>query len=116
MFGKVVLCSSKLLFNWRHNFKNIAFAEKEDDINLKKIDKILEICALKNFVNSLADGINTKVGDRGVRVSGGQKQRIGIARALYNNPKILFLDEAMSNLDKENENLITKNLKKIIQI
>ena len=91
--------------------KNIAFAEKEDDINLKKIDKILEICALKNFVNSLADGINTKVGDRGVRVSGGQKQRIGIARALYNNPKILFLDEAMSNLDKENENLITKNLK-----
>lgn len=91
--------------------KNIAFAEKEDDINLKKIDKILEICALKNFVKSLADGINTKVGDRGVRVSGGQKQRIGIARALYNNPKILFLDEAMSNLDKENENLITKNLK-----
>lgn len=91
--------------------KNIAFAEKEDDINLKKIDKILEICALKNFVESLADGINTKVGDRGVRVSGGQKQRIGIARALYNNPKILFLDEAMSNLDKENENLITKNLK-----
>ena len=66
---------------------------------------------LKNFVKSLADGINTKVGDRGVRVSGGQKQRIGIARALYNNPKILFLDEAMSNLDKENENLITKNLK-----
>ncbi len=91
--------------------KNIAFAEKEDDINLKKIYKILEICALKNFVKSLTEGINTKVGDRGVRISGGQKQRIGIARALYNDPKILFLDEAMSNLDKENENLITQNLK-----
>ena len=91
--------------------KNIAFAEREDDINLKKINKILEICSLKDFIKSLTEGINTKVGDRGVRVSGGQKQRIGIARALYNDPKILFLDEAMSNLDKENENLITKNLK-----
>ena len=91
--------------------KNIAFAENEEDINLIKIDKILEICALKNFIKSLTKGIYTKVGDRGVRVSGGQKQRIGIARALYNDPKILFLDEAMSNLDKENENLITKNLK-----
>tara|TARA_B100000886_G_scaffold338509_1_gene301507 strand:- start:683 stop:2413 length:1731 start_codon:yes stop_codon:yes gene_type:complete len=91
--------------------KNIAFAENEDDINLKKIDKILEICALENFIKSLTDGINTKVGDKGIRVSGGQKQRIGIARALYNDPKILFLDEAMSNLDTENENIITKNLK-----
>jgi ATP-binding cassette, subfamily B, bacterial PglK len=91
--------------------KNIAFAEKENEINKKKIDKILAICALENFIKSLTDGINTKVGDRGVRVSGGQKQRIGIARALYNDPKILFLDEAMSNLDIENENLITKNLK-----
>jgi ATP-binding cassette, subfamily B, bacterial PglK len=91
--------------------KNIAFAEKEDEIDKKKIDKILAICALENFIKSLTEGINTKVGDRGVRVSGGQKQRIGIARALYNDPKILFLDEAMSNLDIENENLITKNLK-----
>lgn len=91
--------------------KNIAFAEKENEIDKKKIDKILAICALENFIKSLTDGINTKVGDRGVRVSGGQKQRIGIARALYSDPKILFLDEAMSNLDIENENLITKNLK-----
>jgi len=90
---------------------NIAFAKKDADIDLDKIEKILEICALKEFIKSLADGINTKVGDRGIRVSGGQKQRIGIARALFNDPSILFLDEAMSNLDIENENLITKNLK-----
>jgi ATP-binding cassette, subfamily B, bacterial PglK len=90
---------------------NIAFAKKDVDIDLDKIEKILEICALKEFIKSLADGINTKVGDRGIRVSGGQKQRIGIARALFNDPSILFLDEAMSNLDIENENLITKNLK-----
>ena len=89
--------------------KNIAFAEKEDEIDKKKIDKILAICALENFIKSLTEGINTKVGDRGVRVSGGQKQRIGIARALYNDPKILFLDEAMSNLDIENENLIDES-------
>ena len=71
----------------------------------------MKICAFDKFIQSLTDGIYTKVGDRGVRVSGGQKQRIGIARALYNNPEILFLDEAMSNLDIENENLITKNIK-----
>lgn len=127
--GKIFLDKKELQFNekivWKNLsyvpqncyliddtiLKNIAFAEKDDDIDYKKFEKILKICALEKFIQSLTDGIYTKVGDRGVRVSGGQKQRIGIARALYNNPEILFLDEAMSNLDIENENLITKNIK-----
>ena len=90
--------------------RNIAFGVKDKDIDIKKIKEILKICELENFVNEQENGLNTSIGNRGIRISGGQKQRLGFARALYNNPNILFLDEATSNLDSETEQKIINNI------
>ena len=89
---------------------NIAFGINESEIDLEKIDKIIEICELKDFVNSLPNKINTSVGEKAFRISGGQKQRIAIARALYREKDIIFLDEATSALDKNTEEGFIKNL------
>ena len=67
---------------------------------------------LYEFVSSLPDGLDTKVGERGIQISGGQLQRIGIARALYYDPTIIILDEATSALDEENEDLIINQINK----
>ena len=85
---------------------NIAFGIDELKIDNHKMNTAINLSQNKDFISSLPEGINTIVGDRGVRISGGQKQRIGIARALYHNPSILIMDEATSNLDIENENKI----------
>ena len=89
---------------------NIAFGISEDEIDESRVWKHLASSQLDTFVSSLEDGVNTKVGERGVRLSGGQRQRIGIARALYNNPNLLVFDEATSSLDYETENEIISKL------
>lgn len=82
---------------------NIAFGIPQSEIDDAAIEKALREAQLDQFVHSLPDGVDTMIGDRGVKLSGGQRQRIGIARALYRNPSVLILDEATSALDNETE-------------
>lgn len=85
---------------------NILFGVPENEANEEAIWHALEDAQLKEFVDGLEQGIDTVIGERGVRLSGGQRQRIGIARALYNDPAILILDEATSALDNETETAV----------
>lgn len=82
---------------------NIAFGIDADEISDERIWEVCREAQLADFIKSLPEGLDTKIGDRGVRLSGGQRQRIGIARALYHNPEILVFDEATSALDNETE-------------
>ena len=86
--------------------KNIAFGLADDAIDDLTIAKAIKASQLEEFVIGLQDGVNTIVGERGVRLSGGQRQRIGIARALYHDPSVLVLDEATSALDVETEKYV----------
>lgn len=85
---------------------NIAFGIDADKIDDRRIWEVLEEAQLKEFVEELPDGLDTTIGDRGVRISGGQRQRLGIARALYHNPEILVFDEATSALDTDTEKAV----------
>ena len=82
---------------------NVAFGIDENEIDDKKVWRALKAAQLDGFIQTLPDGMDTKVGDRGVRLSGGQRQRIAIARALYHDPPILIFDEATSALDNATE-------------
>lgn len=85
---------------------NIAFGIDADKIDDARIWEVLEEAQLKEFVEELPEGLDTTIGDRGVRISGGQRQRLGIARALYHNPEILVFDEATSALDTDTERAV----------
>lgn len=85
---------------------NIAFGIDADKIDDERIWEALEEAQLKSFVEELPEGLETTIGDRGVRISGGQRQRLGIARALYHNPEILVFDEATSALDGDTETAV----------
>ena len=92
---------------------NIALGIPENEIDEIKINTILLQVQLKSFINTLENGINTKVGERGIQLSGGQKQRIGLARALYHDPDILILDEATSALDTGTETKVMNSIYKL---
>ena len=92
---------------------NITFGSEGKRNTKSQVSNLIELLELKEFVNSLPEGLNTNLNERGTRISGGQKQRIGIARALYNNPDIIILDEATNALDKNLEHKILKNIKKL---
>ena len=116
------------IFNWQNKIsyvpqdvyltndtirKNIAFGENEDDIDKKKIEEVIRMVFLEEFIKNLPNGLETIVGERGANISGGQKQRIGIARALYRNPEILIMDESTNSLDKLTENELLDDLFKL---
>lgn len=86
--------------------ENIAFGVPVKDISLEQVNKALTLANLSELVSQLPEGINTKVGERGVKLSGGQRQRIGIARALYHEAQVLVFDEATSALDGITEKIV----------
>ncbi|MBQ4565010.1 MAG: ABC transporter ATP-binding protein [Oscillospiraceae bacterium] len=90
--------------------KNIALGVEDDEIDDEAVWRALENAQLAEFVRSLEEGLDTVIGERGVRISGGQRQRIGIARALYYDPEILFFDEATSSLDNETEAAVMESI------
>ena len=92
---------------------NITLGDSYDQISEEKINKAIEQSELGKFINGLKEGIQTKVGDKGIQLSGGQKQRLGIARALYRNPEVLIFDEATSALDLKTESRILSTIKNL---
>lgn len=90
--------------------ENVAFGIDEKEIDDQKVWKALEMAQLKKYVEGLANDLNEYVGERGIKFSGGQRQRMAIARALYNDPDILVLDEATAALDTETETAVMESI------
>lgn len=93
--------------------KNVAFGCAEEDIDDEKVWRALKEAQLDEFVKGLPEGLDTSIGERGIRISGGQRQRIGIARALFEDPEVLVLDEATSALDNETEAAIMDSINRL---
>lgn len=95
--------------------EEIAYGLTHEEIDEDRIWECVRLAELEDVVNSLEDGLNTKIGENGTRLSGGQRQRIGLARAFYRNPSVLILDEATSALDNETEHKITKAINRLTE-
>jgi HlyD family secretion protein len=123
--GNVISDSKKKNRAWQNNIgyvsqniflseqtiaENIAFGVQKDEIDFKRLNKVINYANLNEFIKNLENKINTQVGERGVKLSGGQKQRIGIARALYSEKNIIIFDEATSSLDGFTEKKIMDSI------
>lgn len=93
--------------------KNVAFGVPEEELDEERLWEVLREAQLDEFIKTLPEGLDTGIGERGIRLSGGQRQRIGIARALYNNPEVLILDEATSALDNDTEAAIMESINRL---
>ena len=93
--------------------ENIAFGYSADMIDYKRINEVIELADLKELVDNLDKGVDTRIGEQGSRLSGGQRQRIGIARALYKGCDILLFDEATSSLDNTTEQNINRAIERL---
>lgn len=89
---------------------NVAFGVPREKVDEKRVWEVLREAQLDGFVRSLPQGLDTSIGERGIRISGGQRQRIGIARALYHDPEVMVLDEATSALDNDTEAAIMESI------
>ena len=89
---------------------NVAFGYADDEIDDERVWEVLKEAQLDEFVRGLPDGLDSSIGERGIRISGGQRQRIAIARALYEDPEVLVLDEATSALDNDTEAAIMDSI------
>lgn len=93
--------------------RNVAFGVHDEKIDEARVWEVLKEAQLDEFVRSLPEGLDTGIGERGIRLSGGQRQRIGIARALYYDPEVLILDEATSALDNDTESAIMDSINRL---
>ena len=89
---------------------NIAFGVPASEIDRERLQQVVSLCHLEDFVDAQPAGLNAPVGERGSRLSGGQRQRIGIARALFRDPPVLILDESTNSLDGLSEQAIIQTL------
>lgn len=93
--------------------ENIAFGYDKESIDLKRINEVIDYADLREFVEGLSNGLETRIGEQGSRISGGQRQRIGIARALYKGCDVLLFDEATSSLDNRTEKNINQAIERL---